>query len=118
MYHLIRKKMANIFPYEFKNTGDLVFDKPAVYKLYFGRKYFIFKGKYLKVSVEQNLTDINKILWSPKPGHIFMPVCDYIHKARPLKCKVEVCVQTEDPNLFLNVERQLLEDGRDDENCL
>lgn len=110
--------MDRYFPYEFKKNNGLVFDQPAVYKLHFGSKYFIFKGKTLKGSVEQNLRDIDKNLWSPKPGHIFTKICEHIHKGRVMKCQVEVVLQTTDPNLFLNTEQELLIASEMDSSCL
>lgn len=112
--------MAQLYPYQFRPAPhDHVMFIPAVYKLHFGSKYFIWKGKTLKGSVEQNLTDIQKLLFRiHQPTHLFAPVVLYIRKARPLKAEVEVMVETEDPKLLLEVESRLLLAGEHDEACL
>lgn len=109
--------MEHLFPYTIKNKDQILPDQPVVYKLNFGSKYFVWKGKTIK-SLEQNCTDIYKFVWKPKPGHAFMPMAAYIRKARILECLVEVIIQTEDPKLLIDTERSLLEAGKNDPHCL
>lgn len=112
--------MAQQFPYQFKNPDQkLVMDQPAVYKLHFGQKYFIWKGKTLRGSLELNATDIRKMLWgTPNPAHAFAPVIAYIKKARILKIEVEVIIQTDDLKQLLKKENELLAIGSKDAACL
>lgn len=114
----MNKKMAQTFPYFYGDETRIFTDEPAVYKFYFGKKYFIWKGKSLKNSVEQNLADVYKLMWSPKIGHAFMPMVEYIRKYRVASCKVEVLVQTSDPRVFLKSEQDILKDGQIDPACL
>jgi len=113
--------MAQIFPHKYRDPDQgFVLNEPAVYKLHFGKKYFIWKGKTLKGSVEQNFTDIYKLyLRSLVPAdHLFFPIVSYIRKARVLAAEVEVIIQTTDPKQLLQAEADALNTGRDDENCL
>lgn len=110
--------MAQLFHYEFKNPAKVVNDKLAVYKIHLGSKYFIWKGKSLKGSIEQNFSDIQKLIWSPKPDHIFMPMIKQIKAGRVLSAKVEVMITTDDPKVFLETERKLLAEGKADVACI
>lgn len=109
--------MANAFPYQFTST-PAVLDHPAVYKLNFGKKYFIWKGKTLKGSIEQNCIDIQKLRFNPKPGHIFMPIVEAINKGRVMFCKVEVLIITDDLQQLLDKEKNELENCKRDLFCL
>lgn len=112
--------MAQQFPYRFRDPDqELVMDQPAVYKLHFGNKYFIWKGKMLRGSLEQNFADIDKMYWRVvNPAHAFAPVISYIKKNSIRKCEVEVIIQTDDPRLLIKAEADALITGRDDQACL
>jgi hypothetical protein len=103
-------KMAQMFPYELDpNLGEYT-DQPAVYRLHFGGKFFVFKGKSFIKSVEQNLTDIWKLRWNQqqKVDHLFYPIVMYIKSARPQLCRVELITQTDDPHELVQSERNML----------
>jgi hypothetical protein len=113
--------MANqLFPHRFKNLDqgmDIML--PAVYKLHFGSSYFIWKGKTLRGSVEQNLKDLHALLYKKSnPAHLFAPIVTYVKRNRILEAVIEVIIQTEDPALLVQTERDLLEAGRNEKLCL
>jgi hypothetical protein len=112
--------MAQLFPYKIKHQDRYDLKLPSVYKLHFGpKKYFIWKGKTLAGSVEQNCIDIFKLLWgNPKPEHAFTPMVAHIKHGRTMECIVEVVMQSALPGEILKAEKQLLTTGKEDPNCL
>lgn len=95
-------------------------NQPSVYKLFFGTRYFIFKGKLFPGSPEQNLSDIYKLRWArqQKIDHIFYPVVEHIKRTRVLSCTVEIILQTDDVHDLVEMERKLLQVCKEDPNCL
>lgn len=113
--------MAHHYPYKLLNPNLEYTSDPAVYKLYFGKKYFIFKGKSFISSIEQNLRDINIQL--AKPGnnisHLFWPIVEHIKKSRSLSmvCQVDLVCQTTGQAL-VDCERLILQAAQKDPACL
>jgi hypothetical protein len=111
--------MAAIFPYKFQDDSLVYTTDPAVYKLHFGSKYFIWKGLKFKASVEQNLSDIQKLIHRPPAAnHLFSAISSYLNRTTVKRCTVELVLQTDDVKQLLAKEQELLDQGRNDQNCL
>lgn len=99
--------------YPFNIKGDYT-DQPAVFKMNFGKKFFIWKGKSLTHAVETTCKDIDRFLRKGiPPGNMLENVLHHIQnstgKARILTCQVDVLVQTDDVAELLRVEKLTLE---------
>lgn len=112
--------MGYTYPYIFRtDISNIDTSMPALYKIHLGSKYFIWKGKSLKKSVEQNMFDIEKLLRrSEQPSHLFYPAIIHIRRGRPARAEIEIVLLTEDPELLIAAERDTLADAREDKNCL
>lgn len=95
--------------------------QPALYKLHFGKKYFIWKGKTFKESVDQNMVDIYRT-WSKidtaKKDHFFYPVAAYIKRTRTYQARIELIMQTDDVDALIQREADILQECQGDDNCL
>lgn len=94
-------------------------DQPTVYKLYFGKKYYTWKGKNLNHSVETICNDVNRFIGRGcSPDHLLKKVLDHITRARVLFCRVEVLLQTDNLVELIDFENKMLAAGREDPDCL
>lgn len=99
-------------------TGDHT-DQPTVYKLYFGKKYYTWKGKMLKHSVETVCNDIHRFIGRGcGPDHLLKKVLEHITRARVLFCRVEVLLQTDNLVQLIDFENKMLAAGKEDPDCL
>lgn len=112
--------MAAIFPYQMAPEITGYTSEPAVYKLQFGRKYYIWKGKSFKSSVEQNLSDISGLLYKleKKVDHIFYPIVEHIKHYRVMECTVHLIMQTGVAANLVKAEADILEVAIGDPECL
>jgi len=91
----------------------------CVYKIIVGKKYFIWKCKFLHNSVETIMKDIyRKTSKGYKAGDSQENLIDYIKKSRVTKCWIEAISFTEDPRELLKLETDALEAGSSDPDCL
>lgn len=91
----------------------------CVMKLWFGKRYFIWKSKAL----HQSLTSISKeidqrLRLGQKPDDIYDGVIKYIRRANVNKFEAEVVFKSDNPQELLVQEYKLLQQGKKDENCL
>ena len=95
-------------------------DKPSVYKMFFGKKYYIWKGSVsLKQSVETIARDIDRFIRkNGAPGHFLEEVVKHVIRARVLKSTVEVLFQTDNMAELIDYEGLTLKKCKEDPNCL
>lgn len=94
-------------------------EQPAVYKLFFGNKFYIWKGKSLSASVETICRDISRFaVKGYPPDHLLKKVMDYYTRYRPLFCRVEVLIQTDNVTQLIDFENLTLTKFKDDPDCL
>src|ERR1700739_3455638 len=74
------------FPYTFKDDYQ---NTTAVFKMWFGTRYFIFKALKLKATVESLSGQIHRELSRPKDDSILVNVIAYVKKARVTNMVVE-----------------------------
>lgn len=99
-------------------TGEYT-DQPTVYKLYFGTKYYTWKGKNLKHSVTVICKDISRFQANGcPPDHLLKKVIDHITRYRCLFCRVEVLKQTDNVTELLEFENLTLQKSIEDPECL
>lgn len=107
--------ISSPFPYAFKDPYDSV---TCVFKLWFGGKYFIFKGLKLHSAAENLSIQIHRELNKPKEDSILFKVIAYIKRARVVTMTVEIVHETDDPVELLKVEYEQLQKAKKDPNCL
>lgn len=98
------------------------FSTPCVYRVWFGKRYIIWKGKSLLQSVQQMAEVLERALrlgWSDNTNY-FYHVWTYIKKARITKGNVERLHDdfTDDPMAMLQMEQQYLDKAYNDPDCL
>jgi hypothetical protein len=103
------------FPFTYKGSPDSV---TCVFKLWFGARYFIFKGLKLHASAENLSTQIHRERLRPKEDSILFKVIAYINRARVTNMTVESIHETDDPVEILKVEYEQLQKAKKDPNCL
>lgn len=103
------------FPYTFKDEYD---STTCVFKLWFGTRYFIFKGLKLKNTVENLSTQIHRERRRPKEDSILIKVIAYITKARMTSMVVERIFESDAIAQVLMVEYEELQKAKKDPNCL
>ena len=102
---------------------------PAVYKVWFGKSYFIWKGKSLKQSAEQLSESIERYLRLDKndPESVLYVLCAHIRKTRCMRAKIEM-VDSDlrrdgsavaiDVYKMLRLEQDLLNEAMNSHRCL
>jgi hypothetical protein len=87
--------------------------------VWFGKKYFIWKGKALHQSVDMIAKEIDRSLrLGLKDNDIFAKVVHQIKYARIALMEIEAVCQSEDPVEILTCEAGLLQAGATDPLCL
>jgi hypothetical protein len=98
--------MAMYFPYGFKEKYP---SNTCLVKIWFGKKYFIWKAKALKQTADQVCRDLSrKVRLGCPETDLFYQVCQYIKRGRILSCTFEVILTTDDHAVLVNFERELL----------
>lgn len=94
-------------------------DQPTVYKLIFGKKYYIWKGKNLRHSVETICKDIGRFVTNGcNSDHLLKKVIDHVAKNRVMFCKVTVLLQTDNLTELIDFENLILKQSENDPDCL
>lgn len=102
---------------------------PAVYKVWFGKSYFIWKGKSLLQSATFLAEGIERYLRKAQPDtkNYLHKLCMHIKKTRCIKAHVEVIdseftkpgtQESIDVYRMLKVEQGLLKEGQNEPKCL
>lgn len=102
---------------------------PAVYKVWFGKSYFIWKGKSLKQSAEQLSESIERYLRLDKndPESVLYVLAAHIRKTRCMRAKIEMVdsdlrkegsVVAIDVYKMLRLEQDLLNEAMESHKCL
>lgn len=107
--------ISSPFPYTLKEPYGSV---TCVFKLWFGGKYFIFKGLKLHSTAESLSIQIHRELVKPKEDSIMFKVIAYIRRARVVTMTVEVIHETDAIAELLMVEYEQLQKAKKDLNCL
>lgn len=109
--------MAGVFKYRFVERGE---NRPAVVKLWFGKKYFIWKCLKLNDSCDQIFRDLNRKVckFDLPEDDLFFKVAKYCSRARITISSVEVLFQSDDMLLIRAVDKEKLKAAEGDDNCL
>jgi hypothetical protein len=108
--------MAMFFPYNFKEKYP---SNTCLVKIWFGKKYFIWKAKALKQTADQVCRDLSrKVRLGCPETDLFYQVCQYIKRGRILSCTFEVIMATENHTELVNAERELLKTSFGTPECL
>lgn len=108
--------MAMYFPYVFQETYR---SGTCLIKIHFGKKYFLWKAKSLKQTAEQVCRDLSRKCRNGCPEtDLFFKVVQYIRRGRIQSCTFEVVMYTEDHNLLIKKEAELLRAGFGTDLCL
>lgn len=108
--------MAMYFPYVFEDNYR---SGTCLIKIHFGKKYFLWKAKALKQTSDQVMKDLSRKcrLGCPETD-LFANVVKYIRRGRIQTCSIEVIMYTEDHNLLIKKEGELLRAGFGTDLCL
>lgn len=105
------------------------YGNPAVYKVWFGKSYFVWKGKSLKQSADQLSESIERYLRLDKndPESVLYVLCAHIKKTRCMRAKIEM-VDSDlrkdgssvaiDVYRMLRLEQDLLNEAASNHKCL
>jgi len=115
------------FPIEVPTASHL--STAAVYKVWFGKKYFIWKGKALLQSANQLAEGIERFIRTKNKDQTswLYKICEHIKKTKCEKAKIEVIdddfirpgtVASLDIYRMLRVEQDLLHEAGNSERCL
>lgn len=112
-------RQANPFRNSMKN-GEYHPSCTCVMKLWFGQKYyFIWKAKALHQSINSVATDIDQRLrHGQKPDDIWDKVIKYVKRSRVTQFEVEVLFKSDNAQEILLREYKLLQEAKNDPNCL
>lgn len=98
---------------------DQYMDGPVVVKLWFGRKYFIWKFLNLYASSRKLLSElVKKMDKKPKADDLFLPVVEHQHKVKEPIMMVEVLYTSGNLPSVLVYEQNALNKATGDKNCL
>lgn len=92
--------------------------QPGAFKLFFGKKYFIYKGKSLQLTISNFAKQIDRELRNEKKDSILFKVIAYLKRYPVTSASVEVLMTSEDPIEVLMAEFTALQAGKDDPDCL
>lgn len=110
------------FRYEIPKTkaGDkLEPSNPCTFKLWFGKKYLIWKGKALHQALDNIAIQLDRgIRVGVSEKSAFIKVVDYIKKGRITFFTVEIMLQSSKPPALLRSELLLLRKAKKDADCL
>lgn len=108
--------------YPIEVPTDQYFSTPCVYRIWFGKRYLIWKGKSLLQSVQAIAEVLERALrlgWDDDT-HYFYHVWTYIKKGRITRGTLERLHDdfTDDPMAMLKLEQEYLDAAYDDPDCL
>jgi hypothetical protein len=111
--------MSVTAPFPYTINPDVARRNPtAVFKLVFGKKYFIFKGLKIAKTVEGLSAQIHREKNNPKDDSILINVISYIKRQRIVMMDVEVLFESDAIVDILHEEYKALQAAKKDENCL
>lgn len=105
------------FPYTFKEQYETT-SVTCVFKLWFGSKYFIFKGMRMDKTVETLSVQIHREMNNQKDDSILFKAVAYIKRARIVTMTVEIIYETDAILDLLTMEYEELQEAKKDPNCL
>jgi hypothetical protein len=109
-------RISNPFRYMFKQRYE---NTSSVFKCWFGKKFFIWKGKSLLQAVNVISIELDqRIRLGLKPNDPFEKVVKHILKSRVTYFEVEAVVQTDNPAELLIAEYDLLKQNMANPDCL
>lgn len=104
-------------PFRVENIDKLP-SEPGVFKMNFGKKYFIYKGKSVHLTVSTFAKQIDRELRTPKEGSILSKAVAYLKRYPVTSMGVSVLMTTEDAAELLLAEYKALQDAKADKDCL
>lgn len=109
----------NSSPFRYSFKRDDYTSASCVYKLWFGKKYFIWKAKALFQSVDTMSVDIDRRLRNGmKEGDMYTLVIAHIKRARVTQMEAEAIVFNDNPEELLIAEYEALKAAKGDPDCL
>ncbi len=107
--------VANPFRVE---SIDKIPGDAGVFKMFFGKKYFIYKGKSLHLTVSNFAKQIDRELRLPKEDSILAKAIAYLKRYPVTSAAVEVLMTSDDPLAVLMAEFEALQAAKEDPECL
>lgn len=93
-------------------------DKPCVYRMNFGKRYFIWKGKNLQHSLKTISKDLGRNTEKlPSEENLFYSMAAYMKRFRVFHITVDVLLETDDHQELLNFEQRELARCQGDPDC-
>lgn len=109
-------RVSNPFRYQFRKPHP---STSCIFKMWFGKKYLIWKGKALHQSVNTVSVDLDRRLrLGCDEESVYKHAVAYIRKARIALFEVEVVFASDEPVELLRREYELLKEGSQDPDCL
>jgi hypothetical protein len=106
------------FAYHFVDP-DIQYKNPTgVFKLSFGRKYFIFKGLRIATTVENLSKQLHREISKPKDDSVLFKVVAYLRKQRTKVMDVDVLFESDAIIDVLMAEYEALKAAKEDPDCL
>lgn len=92
---------------------------PCVFKLWFGKKFLIWKAKALMQSLDQVAAEVDRgIRLGPREGNAFAKAAEYARKGRITIFTVEIMLSSDKPVALLRSEYLLLKKHFNSDDCL
>lgn len=108
--------MATVFPYSFKEKYP---SNTCLVKIWFGKKYFIWKAKALKQTADQVCRDLSrKVRLGCPETDLFYQVAQYLRRFPVRSCTFEVVMATDDHAELIDQEAKLLKQSYGTPECL
>lgn len=93
-------------------------ERPCVYRMNFGKRFFIWKAKSLPQSLKTISKDLErKIKNPPSSEDLFYEMAAYMRRFRVFQISVEVLLSTDDTAELLDFERKCLLESQGDPGC-
>lgn len=97
---------------------DKLLSQPGVFKMNFGKKFFIYKGKSVHLSVDIFSKQIDREIRNPKSTSILVKVVAYLKRYPVTSASIDVLMYTEDPVELLLAENEALQANKENKDCL
>lgn len=109
-------RVSNPFRYKFREPHP---NTSCVFRVWFGKKFLIWKCKALHQSVNTIAMDLDRRLrLGVKDDDLYKKAVGYINRGRVTLFEVEVVLTSDDPVVLLQEEYRLFQDGRTNPDCL
>lgn len=111
--------IMNSSPFRYSLKKEDYTSASCVYKLWFGKKFFIWKAKALFQSLDTVSVDIDRRLRNGmKQGDMYTLVISHIQRARVTQMEAEVVLYSDNPEELLIAEYEALKAAKGNPDCL